>query len=379
MPIAQLQDEKMGFVEAGRIRLGEKRISQKTKKEYPAELPYFALRDAPDLLPAFGDQPTVLPVYLPYRTRDENFRVFMEEFRAGGLYCQGDGDRITRLVDPGNTGAIVIRDGVTIAEHEDEELDGAHVRRVVGEIARCPGPDRNLYPRCANCRPRGMLFVMVRDPHSPFEMLDRRLVFYTLTTSSTNNIREITRSLNTIEQISRAMGSGETRGMTLIPCLLKRVPGTVSVAGDNGQRMQTEKWFVTLEYDPIMQNAAARALAAQARGALGVDDPSDLPLPALPEPDEYEEAEWDDVDDALAGRLADLRALRDDPPPSFAAANGAMEAFAGSAWDERRFYLRVRGRLGLAETDKLKYPASWEAMCDEMDDWLRGEVEEQAA
>lgn len=383
-PIAQLQSDRMGFVEAGRIRLGEM-VERQGKKPYPRELPHFALRDAKDLLPHYGTEPTKLLVYLPYPDRDENFRVYMEEFRSGGLYCQGDGERITRLVDPGNSGEVVIRGGATIIEHEDRSIDGDPIERAIGETALCPGPDRNMYPRCQNCRPRAMLFVMVRDPQNPMELIDRRLTYYVLTTGSMNNIREITESLNTIAHIADLMGQGD-KGMTGIPCILRRVPGTVSVKADNGKRIQTEKWFVRLEYDRAFHNVASKALAAQARGALGIDDPAMLPGPEVTEDDlpwdedDVTDAEWQEVataiSDELQNKLADIEAMRDDVPRALRTAQGAISELLGSSYKEREFFIAVRRSLGLADTERIKYTAEvWFAMLDVAAEMLEGGVQ----
>lgn len=386
MPIAQLQSDKMGFIEAGRIRLGEM-VQREGKKPYPRELPHFALRDAQDLIPHYGTEPTEIKVYLPYPSRDENFRVYMEEFRSGGLYCQGDGERITRLVDPQNSGEVVVRNGVTVIDHYDyTDPDGneAMVERTVGETALCPGPDRNMYPRCANCRPRAMLFVMVRDPQNPMELINRRLAYYVITTGSMNNIREITESLNTIEHIADLMGQG-AKGMTSIPCILRRVPGTVSVPA-NGKRIQTEKWFVRLEYDMAFHQVASRALAAQARGALGIDDPAQLPGPAMadddPPPWDDDEGvvdtEWQEVateiSHELNNKLADIEAMRDDAPRTFRAAQAAISGLLGSSYREREFFIAVRRNLGLADTDgiNMRTEGIWDAMLDVAAEILAG-------
>ena len=357
MPVLDIVNDSYGFPELGRIRLG---VMKKSKKgtDYPAETPHFVLKDAPTLIPYYGIEPTELLVYLPYPEVEANFDVNHEQFARGGLYCRGDGQVIDWAVDPGNTGQVVIRDREVVIPYQEILQTGEIDEKPIGVSVPCPGMDHNLYPRCAECKPRGLLFLLIRDPQNPTQLCDSRLGYYRISTGSLRNIREITENLNMLKQLASHM----QRDLSGIPMILRRIPGNTSITTEEGSRAQVTKYFLQIEVD---RNWAATASAALGQYALGagqpalvevVDSPSELlssPQPA------YEVA--DDVGDAIL----DLLAMQDDPPETLNQALALIESILGSAFDTKTFFMNMRERAGISRADKISYPSVWGFMIDE--------------
>jgi hypothetical protein len=87
----------------GKIHLGVKNVKKKsdgTETSYPSEVDYFVMKDAPWLIPFYGDKPTELHVTLPSARLDrEDFAQYLEKvfpqylkrYKKSGLMCKGDG------------------------------------------------------------------------------------------------------------------------------------------------------------------------------------------------------------------------------------------------------------------------------------------------
>lgn len=372
MPV-DLQSDELGFPELGRIRLGATRQKTRgdgTTVDYPVEMDHFVMKDAPSLIPLYGEQPKELLVTLPYTERDRNFRVYYEEFRRGGLYCQGDGDRITWMVDPGESGEVVVRDGMAIRDFVDGDTP-----RTEGEVIPCPGYDRDMYPRCANCRLRGLLFVIVRDPRNPRQFANSRLGYYRISTGSVRNVRDyLTPSLNTIARLASYMG----RDMSGIPLILRRVPGNVTFTNDKGQRGQTTKYFLQFEADPAWVQAAGIAMADNAIAGPNGEQPQ---LPEIVDSsgvvvgeDLYTPEDQDDTDVELEHKIANIGAMRDDLPNSKGEGLDRVRELLGDAYDGDGLATQIRDRLGLRRGQKAEWNLrTWGALLDIVIGYFTGE------
>ena len=103
-------------VRQGKIHLGvklKKKISENKEVEYPSEVDFFVLKDAPELIPFYGEKPTSLNVMLPSaRFERDNLVQYLEKvmpqylkrYRTSGLLCKGDGETATRINE--ETGAM---------------------------------------------------------------------------------------------------------------------------------------------------------------------------------------------------------------------------------------------------------------------------------
>jgi len=95
MPIIGLSD-RLRLPRRGKIRLGEKRVSKKTGKEYPVSLDYFVV--PPEVAEVYGEKPRKLDIMIPLENRDaffpQNYKMYG---KSKGLICRGDGETATRI------------------------------------------------------------------------------------------------------------------------------------------------------------------------------------------------------------------------------------------------------------------------------------------
>ena len=99
MPIKGLSD-RLRLVRRGKIRLGEKRTSEKTGKEYPVALDYFVV--PPEVMEIYGDRPKKLDVMLPMENTENFFPQWFKRYgQSKGLICKGDGESATRINEKG--------------------------------------------------------------------------------------------------------------------------------------------------------------------------------------------------------------------------------------------------------------------------------------
>src|SRR3990167_6183180 len=75
----------------GKIRLGIKKISQRTGKEFPTETSYFVV--PPEVAKIYGETPTELDVMIPVEDASVRIPQAYEMYGSGkGLKCIGDGE-----------------------------------------------------------------------------------------------------------------------------------------------------------------------------------------------------------------------------------------------------------------------------------------------
>lgn len=77
---------------AGRIRLGEKKISEKTGGEYPEKLDHFNFVDAPLAAEVYGDDCRELDILLPVNDKVQVLDMAYMRYAANGWRCRGDGE-----------------------------------------------------------------------------------------------------------------------------------------------------------------------------------------------------------------------------------------------------------------------------------------------
>lgn len=97
MPIIGLSD-RLRLPRRGKIRLGEKKRSEKTGKTYPVSLDYFVVPD--EVKAVYSDKPRKLDIMIPMEDRDsffpQNYKMYG---KAKGLICRGNGETAMRI-DP---------------------------------------------------------------------------------------------------------------------------------------------------------------------------------------------------------------------------------------------------------------------------------------
>lgn len=85
----------------GKIRLGIKKVSAKTGKEYPSETKYFVC--PPEIRKFYGDEPTELNIMFPLNDPETLFPQSYQWFGSSkGLKCRGDGLNALRLNEDTN-------------------------------------------------------------------------------------------------------------------------------------------------------------------------------------------------------------------------------------------------------------------------------------
>lgn len=284
MSIKGLQTDQPGLPRAGIIRLGYKKTVVKNGKEvsYPVEAPHFVLTDAPGLAKTLGtDEPTELKIYFPFDSIDLVFPAYMQFWQASSLVCRGDGEQIIYAIDP-QTGKAKVRDGTALFDFTEGSK-----KYTTGEFMACPGTDRNLYPKCAYCKPNAMLIVLLRDVP--------RLAYYQIATTSIHNIIDLTKQLTNIrDTLTNIIGVPKLTG---VPFILRRVASKISVPNldkdgnakmNNGKpqpRQRVEKYFLQLEIDPdwVMNLLKAQRRLSDPLERLAL--PATVPVAPMPQMD----------------------------------------------------------------------------------------------
>lgn len=192
----------------GKIRLGEKRMSQ-GGKEYPAALDHFNLADAPGLegiIAKGGDKPKALPVEFMSDKLDEAFFTSRSCYgKSSGLFCRcSDGVSATRVYvgdkDPQGH-AFVQGQGLDVQDGDMFELP-------------CDGPECPFFAN-GRCKNLGRLRFKVRGQPA--------FGFYEINTSSYNSIVDVGSVLSyVLTRVGRLMG---------IPFILRLIEHQAVVQG----------------------------------------------------------------------------------------------------------------------------------------------------
>jgi hypothetical protein len=236
----------------------------------------------------------------------------MQLWATSALRCRGDGEHILYAINP-TTGRVTVKDGVVQEAFTEDKRDFQP-----GEVLACPGLERNLYTKCAHCKPNAMLVIMLRDVP--------RLAYYQISTTSIHNIIDLTDQLEYVrEQVRKLTGEPRIAG---VPFILRRVEKTISAPktdrqGNQTGRQRVKKYFLELEIEPEWIARMVRGISRLAdplRGAaLSLPAPEALPavvpMTAIPASHYTDPPQWeprpDDADDATEG---DWWAADDQPP-----------------------------------------------------------------
>jgi hypothetical protein len=372
MPIDDLQTNEYGFPEAGRIRLGIKKVNDKGV-EYPTATDYFVLSDAAELIPFYGQKPRELLVFLPYQERDRNFRAWYELYRSKGLYCQGSGTSIHWAVDPAKGGDIVVADGLVVCPYTEEDGTGHEM----GGRVPCSGKNRltaPLYPRCTECKRRAVLSVMVRNPEQPNALVNNRLAYYAISTSNVKSIIALTESLNFYASAAAAAG----KSLPGIPLILRYVEyiGTTRIE-KNGEteRIKKKKLYLAFEADPRWTAFAMPQLAAGA-----IDMTIEQTLLVSGESDDviegdgmYVPEENDEALRRLENKIGDLHAMKDEELPTSWEAYHDILGEVMEKYSPTDFIRAVREQMGIGRNKQVSLDKDfWRASLDLVIEILSG-------
>jgi hypothetical protein len=234
MAIKGLTDRGASFPQIGTLRKG----APKPEKGPGRDLKHFRFdSDDADATERFqlvyGDEPTNVRVFLPFRTAAENFEAWQEHWTAGALQHRCDGETCVLHLTPRHT-------------YSQDAKPCPHLNVARDERDRC--------------KPTGRLKVIIPEL--------RRLAYVTVLTSSIHDIMELSAQIEALQAFR-----GDLRG---IPLILRRQPREISTpSGVDGKRRRMEKWLLSIEAAPTWVDLQ---LQAQEQAALPA------PMRLLPAP-----------------------------------------------------------------------------------------------
>ena len=264
MPIRGLtrrEDVTPRFTRLGKLKKGEQRIEK--GKTRLIDLDHFRfVGEGPDaemiervFSDAYGPEPRQIRVYLPYKTLDENWQTWMEEWGKSGLIHRCDGAYMVQWLNDDKSYTT-----------DPEQLQRKPCPYAAGEKERT-----NDNPGCVQT---GRLALIIP------ELLEAGFVGYvTLEIHSINDLANITASIMDAE--GKAQAAMRANGLQGIEFTLRRQQEQIGVRyqARNGDTIKTQaaKWMIRL--DPsrewaLHQLETARQMAlgaAAARPALTVD------------------------------------------------------------------------------------------------------------
>jgi len=223
------------FPSIGKLRKGDEKGIRGPGKE----LPYWRFTSERQevkeaFVAAYGKNPVELDVYLPYKSVEDNFSTWKEEWSGGGLVHRCDGETCTIWLKP----------------------DGTYSR----EPKPCPG----------GCKEVGRLSVIL-----PALFRAGFVGYVTMETHSINDILSIHKCLLATCEARR------TEDLTGIAFVLRRVEEEISTPGKGGKRIRRKKWMAKLQ-------PAADWVLAQLENARPQLEASAVPVPTAIDAD-YEE------------------------------------------------------------------------------------------
>ena len=218
MPIKGLTNQAPPFPCIGELRKGAAKPEQGNRPG--KDLTYFRFTsDLPEVATAFESaydgEPRLINVFLPFRSVDENWDAWQEEWVAGGLKHRCDGEYVVRMLQEDGT-------------YTDPEP----------ETVKCPG----------GCKPSGRLKVIIPEL--------QRLAYVLVLTTSKWDIHNLDGQLRALYEIK-----GDLRG---IPLQLRRRPEKKS-SPQGKKRVRREMWLLSIEAAPTY---VSLQLAAQEQAAL---------------------------------------------------------------------------------------------------------------
>ena len=174
--------EKLRLPRKDKIRLGEKKVSEKTGKEFPSALDYFAVPD--EVKEVYGDAPRKLDIMFPMENRDDFFPQWYKRYGSSkGLICKGDGKTATEIL-------------------EGEELGKVEMKEIDCEGKECP------YYQDRECKQVGNLQIILPKV--------KGLGVYQIDTSSYNSIININSGIKLIRGMLERVGINRISWIPLV-------------------------------------------------------------------------------------------------------------------------------------------------------------------
>ena len=231
----------------GKVRLGEKKISQ-GGKEYPSALDHFSFVDAPDLLKMYGPACKEIDIIIPNENVDAFFPQLRKCYRSSGLFCSGDGESAMRVnvgLSDGDKNSKAVAKGQPLDPEGHKFIQFQGIKAGMGDMFSIPclGEACHFTER-KFCKPIGRFLFLV--PNSP------RIGVYEISTSSFNSIVELNSAIETIR--------GLAGRISMIPLKLRLVPKETKVPKT---AMKKTIHHLVLEYLGTMESLVAYRDAKQ--------------------------------------------------------------------------------------------------------------------
>jgi len=249
MPIKAISDVRR-CPRLGHIRLGIKKVSEKTGKEYPAEVDYFILdpctgdEQRNEELKAqfkelYGEKPNAIKIMFPPVDPEIFFQQWYKRYGSGTLLkCKGNGETAVCALPEFAEGLEVIG---------KDEMNLTKVK--------CLGPEC-IYQKDNSCNRLGALQILLPELSG--------IGVWQINTGSWNSIVNLNSALDWLK--------GLCGRFQMIPVTLRRVPTDISYEGK-----RSKHYIMQIDLDNI--NIAQLQKAALVA-------PEKAMLPALPAPDE---------------------------------------------------------------------------------------------
>ncbi len=255
MPIRGLTDQaRVAFPVVGKLKKGEPRTEEDIRAGKPLrDTDHFRFAEiikgaGAAFAAVYHDDPQLINVLLPYRTVEENFSTWKEEWGQGGMKHRCDGETCVVWLD----------------------TQGNYQRTA----KPCPG----------NCHEVGRLSVWI-----PELLAAGKIGTVTVETHSKNDILSVQGAL----QRAADMRGDHPDGLLGISWVLSRRPVKISTPGKDGKRLRREKWLLFLEPSALwVRNRVEGAQRVAMLPAATMSTEAAAPAVRTPEP---EEAEFDEV------------------------------------------------------------------------------------
>lgn len=287
-PIKQVQ-ETASFPVVGKIRLGVRKTNR-AGKEYPSSVPHFVLKDAPELIPIYGETPTEIDILFPSDDPEVCIPYYYMWF-AGGikdkdgnvvggkLQCYGNGEKAWQIAK---------RDPVTRIAPERECL-----------AEKCPDWKKNGTQQC-----KQTMKIHVMIPRASLYGV------YRIDTTSWNTINAM---VNQVTMMKNAFGR-----LAGIPFRLVREPTNTRYMDDKGKEKSSVQYIVKIYPNQEFYKQHGEKLRGDVQNLLGsgrqLFNPPPEQLIESPVEDNFpvlEDKSQQNIQEQIAEKLADDKDLGD--------------------------------------------------------------------
>jgi len=252
MPLTDIDKADVKTPKGWLARLGVLRLGWQEEipgKDYtrPVKSDHFVMKDAPALVPVFGEEPRELPIRFPFKDFNRNIDASYKLWAGGIPVCVGDGTDVqsalpftVRVDDKGATrvyrakGDRLVSNGLAACPFKWGEAAFE-----MGDVVPCSGASLDLHPQCSACSPNIIIKIMINDVRCA------RWGYYQISTRSIRNYRHLKSVWASITDDGKL-----DIPMSVVPFRLKIVPGGTIYQGNDKSWNKGESFFLDLQVEP---------------------------------------------------------------------------------------------------------------------------------